>query len=105
MDKLGLSEIIRYSATGFVVIAIAYVCEPVSVKAIVSDLGALGLPVGAFVLGCLVFFVYRPTIYKLLLFRVLDSLHRANIRNVLMQRYAIKRRTEAETLWDIRQKS
>ena len=101
MTNLSLSDILRYLATGFVILLVAYACEPTVVKNLFDLLGAAGIPVAAFVFGSLSFLVYRPTLYTLILFRLLDFVHQDNVRHNLMKKYEFKRKMDAEVFWSV----
>ena len=75
MDKLSLPEILRYLVIGFVIIGVSYMCFPSKTGEIYTQLGPLGVPVLAFVLGSLTFFAYRSTIYSFVILRVMDWIH------------------------------
>lgn len=101
MEKLTLGEALRYLVVGYVMLAVGYVCCPQEVSQLYTTLGAAGAPVAALVAGSLVYVFYRPVLYNLLLFYVIDCMHQDNIRKLLMDRYGIGSRLQAELLWNV----
>ncbi len=105
MEKLSLTEIFRQLLIGFVLIGVIYICEPTESKPLFAEIGSAGLPILAFVLGSLLFAIYRSTLYRFVILWFIDLIHRDNVRNTLMQRYSIPNRHRAETFWKIVQES
>ena len=101
MSNLSLSEIIRYLSAGFIFIFIAYGCDPTFLSKVFKALGTIGVPFAAFVVGILTFLIYRPTIYNIILFFVLDRYYTHNVRQSLIDKYKISRKSEAEIFWTI----
>jgi hypothetical protein len=99
MNKLTLNDILRYVAIGYVISAVMYYCERSWVVELFTVLGVAGFTVAAFVLGSLVYLIYRPLIYNLILFFIVDRLYSLSIRRTLMQRYTVASHFEADALW------
>lgn len=60
---------------------------------------ATGIPILALVIGTLTFSIYRSLIYGLIILRVIDAIDRDNVRDFLMKKYEILKRTKADALW------
>ena len=83
-------------------------CFPDKTGQVYTQLGSLGIPILAFVLGSLTFFIYRPTIYSFIILRFIDLIHKDNVRDILIHRYKLKskrKRQKAEAFWNIVQES
>ncbi|MFQ5801642.1 MAG: hypothetical protein ACE5JQ_01940 [Candidatus Methylomirabilales bacterium] len=101
MEKLSLESALRYLVVGYVILGVFYVCRPDDTGRLYGTLGSVGIPVAAFVAGSLVYLIYRPVLYNALLFHVIDRIHKGNVRQLLMNRYEITSRFEAELLWKV----
>jgi hypothetical protein len=99
MKDLKLSEILRYLATGIVILLVFYFCAPNKVAEVLSKFDAIEKPFILFVVGSIAFLLYRTFIYYLILFYILDKIVKDNVRDQLMQYYNINKRHEAELVW------
>ncbi len=101
MDQLRIAEILRYLSTGFMVVAVAYICEPETMQRQLERLDTLGTTFLVFVVGTLVFHFYRGVFHTWLIFPLKDRLEkgRKNVRNYLREKHPPMNRRQAELFW------
>jgi len=72
MDQFKIPEFVRYLSCGYFAVAIAYFCEPDSIGELLSKTGQIGTSIVAFILGLLIFHLYRSAIQHYVLFPLKD---------------------------------
>lgn len=105
MTNLTLAQALRHLVFGFVVLGCAYVYEPSKVALLLERLGNAALPIVALVTGVLGFYVYRAVLYEHVILRLMDKIHPENVRTILMDRYVLRDRLQAEHLWRLIQET
>ena len=105
MSNLTLPQLFRYLLIGFVMIGLFYVCSPEDGKSMYAHLGEVGTPILALVVGAIAFCVYRSVLYGAVILRLVDRIHRENVRSLLREWYTIDSWRSAEALWKIVQEA
>jgi len=100
MPKLSLSEALRYLFAGFVGFFYMFIYDAAMAERLLNRFGALGLTLSLLVASALLYFVYRPLIYDLIIIRLQDAIRfrSENSRTYLKQRYVLST-SEAQRLF------
>lgn len=101
MNNLSLSDILRYLVIGIIILILSFICEPTLINKLYKTFGKVGIPFVAFSIGSITFLVYRATIYRLILFHILDCINKDNVRDKIMSEYNISNKLDAEIFWAI----
>lgn len=105
MEKLSLSEWLRYLLIGFILMGVAYICRPHDIVQLYDSLGQVWCTIFALIIGTYSYLLYRVTLYQYIILRFVDLVHSENVRNILMSRYKIPSRYKAEAFWKVIQEN
>lgn len=103
MQQLNLSDNLRYVCVGYVVLGLLYISDKTRAIELLDDIGIFGISVFAFVVGSLIYLVYKPTIYHHIIMPLQDCIRiyqkSENFRTYLKKQYDINTSYKAMLFW------
>ena len=100
LKDLSLSNAFRYMFSPVIAYFYLYICNASLAKQVIASLGILGITISFLVLGSVIYLLYRPFVYNIIILRLQDicRLKSNNYRTFLKKRYSIGT-YEAMLLW------